>query len=75
MQEKQANTNTLVQILKELHLRNSTFSMQSSVVVFITQNKSVQLNSAPLLTLKTCEVSQPYAMKICHFCFCNCRLM
>lgn len=40
MQEKQANTNTLVQILNKLHLRNSTFSMQSSVVVFITPNKS-----------------------------------
>lgn len=39
MQEKQANTNTLVQILKELHLRNFTFSMQSFVVFFITQNK------------------------------------
>lgn len=39
MQEKQANTNTLVQILKELHLRNSTFSVQSFVVFFITQNK------------------------------------
>lgn len=39
MQEKQADTNTLVQILKELHLRNSTFSMQSFVVFFITQNK------------------------------------
>lgn len=32
MQEKQANTNILVQILKELHLSNSTFSMQSFVV-------------------------------------------